>query len=273
MVARTLAARLSRPLEHLAASAEALGNGDFSARSRPAGIAEIDSVGAALDSTAIRLDELIARERAFSTDASHQLRTPLTALRLGLEVALEDPDQDPREAIQTAIGATDKLQRTIEDLLQLARDSARPTTPLDLSGLFTELEYTWGRRLADDGRELTITIHRHTPTSRASTAAVRQILAVLVDNAVSYGTGAVSVTARDAGNTLAIDVSNEGPGIMVPTEQLFTRRSPQARGHGIGLALARSLAEAEGGRLRLTQPSPPTFTLFAPSVPGTESVE
>ena len=82
-----------------------------------------------MNSTATRFDNLISRERAFSADASHQLRTPLTGLRLGLEVALDDPSHDLRSAISTAIADTDRLQRIIEDLLKLAWDeNADPFT-------------------------------------------------------------------------------------------------------------------------------------------------
>jgi len=269
LLAQILSARLSRPLENLVATADALGNGDFSARSQPAGLPEIDSVAAALNSTATRLGELVARERAFSTDASHQLRTPLTGLQLGLEVALEDPHHDHREAVRTALAATERLQRTIEDLLQLSRAPARPARALHLLEVLDELSDTWGHRLAVNGRALTISQQPYVPQSRASAAAVRQILAVLLDNALTHGLGAVTVTVRDAGQALAIDVADQGPGITVSGDQLFTRLTSNGSGHGIGLALARRLAEAEGGRLRLTRPSPPTFTLLTPTLDGT----
>jgi signal transduction histidine kinase len=265
LVARRMAARLSRPLEHLAKTADALGDGDFSTRFRPEGVPEIDSLVATLNRTASRLSDLVARERAFSADASHQLRTPLTALRLGLEVALDDPAQDPKEAIRAAISGTDRLQETVEDLLALARDSARPREPLALTPLLAEIEHAWGPRLAADDRELVVTTQPHAPVSDASAAAVRQILAVLVDNSVQHGAGTVTVTARDAGGALAVDVSDQGSGLAVPADQLFARRAPGASGHGIGLALARSLAEAEGGRLSVTRVAPPTFTLLVPA--------
>jgi signal transduction histidine kinase len=213
------------------------------------------------------MGDLLARERAFSADASHQLRTPLTGLRLGLEAALESPGQDLRAAVTAAITATDRLERTIDDLLTLARDTTRTAEPLRLADLVGELHADWHGLLANTGRPLRITVPSHPPVAVAATAAVRQILTVLLDNATRHGNGAVTVTVRDISEALAIDISDEGPGITGPPEQLFSRRSPRTDGHGIGLALARSLAEAEGGRLTLTRSAPPTFTLLLPTRP------
>ncbi len=266
LVARRQARRLAGPLEELSDAARRLGQGDFSVRTTPAAIPEIDSVGSALNSTAGRLDDMLARERSFSADASHQLRTPLTGLRLRLEAALAHPGQDLRQAITDGISAADRLEQTIEELLALARDTrSSSTTPLDLTGLLDEIAAGWHDRLAAQDRTLQVAVDPHAPVSLASTAAVRQVLTVLLDNAATHGSGTVSVAVRNAADALAIDVSDEGSGITAAEPDLFTRRSQLADGHGIGLALARSLAEAEGGRLRLTRPAPPTFTLLVPA--------
>jgi signal transduction histidine kinase len=269
LVGRRQARRLALPLEDLALGARRLGEGDFSVRSRPGGIKEIDSVGFALDSTAGRLDDLLARERAFSADASHQLRTPLAGLRLRLEAALERPDQDLRPAIAASLADADRLEATIDELLALARDAgADRADPIDLAGLLDELSPEWRGRLALEGRALEVRIESAAPDPCASAAAVRQVLAVLVDNATTHGGGTVTVTVREATGAVAIDVCDEGSGVQEPESVLFARRADFRDQHGIGLALARRLAEAEQGRLRLTRPSPPVFSLLLPSALG-----
>jgi signal transduction histidine kinase len=99
------------------------------------------------------------------------------------------------------------------------------------------------------------------PVARAAPGSVRQILDVLLSNACLHGAGAVTATVRESGSFLAVDVHDEGDGVA-DAQEAFRRRSPSADGHGIGLALASSLAHAEGGGLALRASGrAPTFTL------------
>jgi signal transduction histidine kinase len=267
LVARRQAARLAAPLEQLSAAAAGIGQGRLEAPAS-SGVPEIDGVAASLAESAHRVERTLARERAFSADASHQLRTPLAGLRLQLETALESPAQ-MRQAVTAAVEAADRLQRTMTDLLALSRDLPHGDQTLPLPDLLDELRRDHHPALADAGRRLSIVTAADLPSAAASAPAIRQVLGVLLENALRHGRGTVIVQARDAAQAVALDITDEGR-IEAP-EQLFIRRSPSATGHGIGLALARSLTEAEGGRLLLTRRAPTTFTLLLPLFTERES--
>jgi signal transduction histidine kinase len=254
-----LGRRLARPLERLAGAARRLGDGDFSVRSERAGIREVDEVGAALDATAARLDDLLRRERAFSADASHQLRTPLQALRIELE-AIELRGDAPEE-IAAALAQVDRLGGTIDTLLAAARDADRREAVADLPSLLDDAESRWRGTLAATGRPLRVRLEARDGRARASGPLVREMLDVLIGNAQRHGAGAVTLLLRQRDGWLAVDVTDEGPGFAEP-ERAFVRGAGDGEGHGIGLALARSLAEAEGGSLTIADPGPePTVRL------------
>ncbi|MGP8304208.1 sensor histidine kinase [Streptomyces inhibens] len=254
--------RLARPLEELAATAGRLETGDLGARASPSGLPEADAVAVALNRAAARIEELLRRERAFSADASHQLRTALTRVRLELESAqASGAPADPHTAMRAALESLARMETTLDDLLGLARDLPEQA-PLDVVALLDGAERRWHGELAAVGRPLRITVEEGLPEAVGSARAGRQILDVLLANALAHGSGTVTVTARDAAGVLAVDVEDEGPR---PPEgaDIFARRTGDAgsSGHGIGLALARSLAEAEGGRLIVSRRTPhPRFT-------------
>jgi signal transduction histidine kinase len=267
LVARRQAGRLVRPLVDLATAARTLGDGDLTVRAPRSGVPEIDVAAAALDDTAGRLGELLARERAFSAHASHQLRTPLTGLRLLLESAAGRGEEDVRRAAAEALDVADRLEQTIDELLTLARSSPATARPLDVDALLADLHATRVGPLGAAGRALRTTRDDTLPEVRASPGAVRQILAVLADNATVHGRGTVTVRARDAGGALALDVEDEGSGPPADAD-LFRPAAAHRPGHGLGLPLARALAEAEGGRLVLSRPGAlPRFTLVLPETP------
>jgi signal transduction histidine kinase len=259
-VAVVLARRLSAPLERLAAGARRLGEGDFGAHAPRTGVAEVDEVAGALDATAARLDDMVARERAFTADASHQLRTPLAALRIELEAMQLRGDRTPE--LEIALGQVDRLQGTVETLLAVARDAPHADAEADLAVLVDHLADRWRGPLAEASRPLRTYVGPAPALARASPAVVNEVLDVLLSNALRHGAGAVTVRVRRRETTLAVDVSDEGPGPSGEPELAFARRSGGAEGHGIGLALARSLAHAEQGRLTVERA---TFTLLLPA--------
>jgi signal transduction histidine kinase len=262
LLARWQARRLTRPIDTLVESAERLGEGDFAVRNTPSGIEELDHVGSALDRTAVRLGELIARERAFSADASHQLRTPITGLRVRVETALSTPGADLRAALEDTLGPIDRLEATVDDLLALARDTHADRSPLDLPRLLHETEDGWHAKLAALGRPLRVEIEPDIAAPPLAEPAVRQILEVLLTNALDHGAGVVTLRARQGPGAVIIDVADEGT-TYLDGSTIFDRRV--GRSTGIGLALARTLAEAEGGRLVLDRPGPhPVFRLILP---------
>jgi signal transduction histidine kinase len=265
LLARRQATRIAQPLEVLTDTARALGDGDFTVRFARSGIREADAAGAALEATASRLGDLVARERAFSSNVSHQLRTQLTALLLGVDSALSRADADLAGALRLAQRRGEQLQQTIEDLLSLARDTYRRGERLDLGELLGGVEDRWRSAFAAGGRRLILATEPNLPDTEVRAAAVRQILDVLVENALVHGAGETRVDVRDVGTGIAVEVSDEGPGLPGDPDAVFAQRDAASPAHGIGLALARSLAEAEGGRLVVRRPRPgPVFSLLLP---------
>lgn len=252
--------RLAGPLEELADTAGRLGEGDFTISNPPTGIREVDAVGSSLEATARRLGDMIARDRTFSADASHQLRTPLAALRIEVESMELGPNRPPE--VPRALAQVDRLQATIETLLAVSRGRHPERRPLDLLPILRDLEHRWTKPLAEAHRSLRIVGATPPASAVGSDEIVREILAVLVENAVVHGAGTVRVAvSEEPPGWIAVEVSDQGPGIAAAIEDVFAR-APRG-GHGMGLALAQSLAEAEGARLVLAHRSPnPVFALY-----------
>lgn len=252
------ARRLAVPMQALADAAVQLGAGDFSVRPPVSGVPEIDRTGDALSATARRLSEQMARERAFAARASHQLRTPLTRMRLELEAGLEGAPEGLESAVRDAMVTADHLSQTIDDVLALARTQHDPAQRFDVEELLSECVTQWRGSFATTDRPLRLAIDSP-PEASASRVAVRQVLQVLIDNAYRHGRGTVTLTARESGGAVAIDVADHGPAeVRLPDPD----PSP---GH-LGLAMARSIAASQGGRLLLSNDATGTrFTLLVPA--------
>ncbi|MCU1346747.1 MAG: two-component sensor histidine kinase [Acidimicrobiia bacterium] len=256
VVAQRLAARLARPVSELAAAAARLGDGGVLERPSASGVDEIDTLASVLSDSSIRVNEALARERRFSADVSHQIRTPLTGMRLRLEQAMTDNDL---LSIGDALDDVDRLERTLDHLEAFARDTIPLRSVVRLDVAARQAQERWNARAVAAGRQI-----RSTPAPpvlvRGSATGVDQVLDVLLDNALRHGEGAIDISARPVAGGGAIDVADEGSvGSGANPEHLFARR--QGDHHGIGLALARSIAEAEGGRLLVSHRQPTTFSL------------
>ena len=244
---------LSRPLAELRVDADMIGTGG-QIRSRPGtGVAEIDAIQRALVTATATRDESMERERSLSADLAHQLSTPLASLRLHIE-ADEVQGADPRR-VGELLRDVDRLQQTIDDVLTLARDDARVREPHPLASMVRASAADWEPRLVSAGRRLVVDMEPHLPWVDASPAAIRQILDVLLENALTHGEGTVRLSGARIGPGAIIAVADQGHVIANP-DTMFVRRGPDATGTGIGLALARRLAEAEDLRLILADPGP-----------------
>ncbi len=247
-----LANRLLKPVRDVKRMADAIGTGVDVRAPVASGITEIDSIIRALTVSADRIERGMERERAFSSDVSHQLRTPITGLRLTLENELEHPAANRADPIVDALRDVDGLESTIEALLTLSRDTMTQRSSTDALPVVSERMKWWRQLLESDGRDLLWSAPLFPLSLKASPRAIGEILDVLIDNARKYAYGSVTVSVEQRGLFVAFVVSDEGPGISDPSD-VFVRRAARATGTGIGLALARRLAEADGGQLVLAQ--------------------
>lgn len=261
LVARRQGERLATPVERLVASAAALGDGDFSARGQPTGVPEVDQVALALDVTATRLGALVARSQSFGADASHQLRTPLTALRLQLDAlaAAREPDEVAR-AVDAAQAEADRLESTIAELITLTTPGAETVPPLDLARVAHERAEACRALAQAQGRE--VVVHAEpSPPVPMRVAAIGQALQVLLDNALAHGRGTITVVVQPVPGGVRLGVADEGRGLppQPPPPAIAGPGNPRRDGRGRGLPLAAALVEAEGGRLVVEQPSHGAF--------------
>jgi signal transduction histidine kinase len=266
VAARSLAHRITRPIERLTLASQRLGDGDFDVRTTASGLPEIDRAVAALNSTAERLGDLVKRERHLAANASHQLRTPLTGLRMVLESGLSDPRADLRGILGQAIERADQLDGTIDELISLTRGGS-PGLPVDPAAELEAAEHRWRGVLGSAGRPLRLEVSDDLPHPVIAEAALQQILDALIENAFRHGSGVVMLRARESHGAIAFDVMDEGNGIPIGAD-IFRQGVSFGGGSGLGLALARQLAEDQGGRLLLSARIPQTqFTLLVPIAP------
>ena len=267
LIGWVIARSVTRPLRELTASASRFAGGDFSVADHvPEGPPEIRALDQTMATMAYRLDAVLSDQRRFVADASHQLRTPLTALRLRLEnlqIDLADaghgePDRDAVDALERAIGETERLTELVSNLLQLARADDHPVTEVaDLEALVRDRVDTWTAIAEDRGVELHHVAGVQPVLVRCVPGAIEQILDNLLDNALAVSSSGtdIEVEIRVSDGPVELRVIDHGPGLTdaAKTDALrrFWRGDTTRPGTGLGLAIVETLATSSGGQVTL----------------------
>jgi signal transduction histidine kinase len=255
-----LASAALRPVESMRRRAAEISRLDTGRRLPvPPARDELAQLGDTLNEMLARLQRSVERERGFVASASHELRTPLALLKGELELALREGRSvdELRAAVASAAEESDRLVQLAEDLLVLARaDQGRlpvRAEPLAAKELLSNVARRFARRAADGGRELRVDAPDDLEVN-ADRLRIEQALGNMLDNALRYGEGTVTVSARPAGGRVELHVRDDGPGfapeLLGRAFERFTRgdRARTRGGTGLGLALVEAVARAHGGR-------------------------
>ncbi|GHE45473.1 HAMP domain-containing sensor histidine kinase [Streptomyces capitiformicae] len=257
------ARRLTAPLRQLNEMASKMSDGDLTARSPVTGPQETQTLARTLNQAGERLDTLIASQRIFVADASHQLRTPLTALRLSLDNIADGVDDEfVREDVEQATAEVVRMSRLVNGLLVLARAEAKVTAaePLSLRDVIQERLDVW--RPAADERGVTITLRGSAdgrPLVLASPGHLDQVLDNVFSNALEVSPDGATITVRveSRGDEVVLSVLDEGPGMSDAEKSRAFDRFWRGQGltgksgSGLGLAVVKQLVTDDGGTVTL----------------------
>ncbi|MGK2938593.1 MAG: sensor histidine kinase [Solirubrobacteraceae bacterium] len=252
-----IAGQIARPVVRLEETARRVGEGDLGARAPVEGSAEQRTLARTFNDMTGRVQRLVASQREFVADASHQLRTPLTGLRLRLEEArAESGDPQVRDDLGAALGEVDRLAVMVAELLELSRAGERdvPGEPIALGDAVHRAAARWESEAGL--RDQRVIAAGGAGPVRASRADLDRVLDALVENALHYSPPGTTVTLTAAPGE--ITVHDEGPGLAAgETDVVFDRfhRGSAGRrgpgGTGLGLAIARELARRWDGDVTL----------------------
>jgi signal transduction histidine kinase len=257
VVAFALADSLSRPLTRLAAAAGRLGRGDLSARAeRAEGAREISDLGRSFDEMADRLEATVKAQREFVANASHQLRTPLTGMKLRLESAVDaSADEDLRRQLTAADREVDRLAEIVERLLVMARRIEQGRAgAVDVDEAVERAIDRWRDRAERAGAP--IVAEGTAGSAVGDVGELDQILDNLLDNAFVHGSGPVRIERGSRDGQACVAVEDRGPGIPPEerdrvTERFYRGQGAAPGGSGLGLAIVRELAEKSGGSVQI----------------------
>jgi signal transduction histidine kinase len=254
--------RALRPVEQIRAAVTAITSADPSQRvPEPGTDDEIGRLARTMNDMLARLEDAAARQRRFVADASHELRSPLTAIRTGLEVGLSHPDRAPWPQIAgRAVRQSQRLEDLIAQLLVLAKaDAHQPAArrqPVDLAALLADLAAT----TPAPGISIELSVPPGTATA-GNCDDLSRMFRNLLDNAVRYARRRVLITAAARPDGTIVEIADDGPGIPEEErERVFGRfvrldasREQASGSAGLGLAIAREIAAAHGATIVLTE--------------------
>lgn len=256
-----LAGTLARPLQRLAATARRVEAGDLGARAEPEGSTENREVAHAFNDMTGRLEQVLVAQREFVANASHQLRTPLTGLRLRLEAASLKAGPELADELDAAEREVERLARLLTALLTLAREGDRPPAreAISVADALERASERWNEPAARGGHRLELEC-RDPGVAAVSEEDLAIVLDNLVENALRYspGGGAVTLECGREGTEVVVAVSDEGPGLRPgEEEQVFERFARGSSGQGgpgtgLGLAIVSTLARRWGGTARIS---------------------
>ncbi|MHB1486535.1 MAG: sensor histidine kinase [Acidimicrobiales bacterium] len=259
-----VARSVTRPLRQIEFAVARLGRGDLGSRANAStGPTELRSLAASFNDMADRLEELVASQRAFVADASHQLRSPLTALRLRLENLGSDTQGEADTDIEAAVDETYRLSRIVDGLLAIARaEGTRPQRQAtELSALAQERAEAWGPLAEEKG--VTLVVSAVPTRAWAVPGYIEQVLDNLLANALEASPPGTTVTlgVESVGSVAHLSVADEGPGMSEEDRaHAFDRfwrseGNPQS-GSGLGLAIVDQLVRACVGSVTLSPARP-----------------
>lgn len=237
--------RVTRRLEKLKASVEALGAGELSARVTMEGKDEIAQLAASFNRAAARIEELLGAHKALLANASHELRTPLARIRMSIELMKEGADPARKRELERDIGELDGL---IDEILLASRlDAMRESAGferVDLLGLAAE-ECARYEEAELDGQPVTV---------HGDARLLRRMIRNLLENARRHGAPPIELRVSSTGRAAEVRVCDHGVGVPEPEREKvfepFYRRAGASEGAGLGLALVRQIARRHGGEAR-----------------------
>jgi signal transduction histidine kinase len=253
---------VTRRLRRLTELTERFAEGELDVRAEErTGAPELRSLARSYNAMAERLASALDQQRRFAADASHQLRTPLTALRLRLERARELAGLDPAESadrITAASAEADRLETLVEGLLQLSRGEGTiaSITPTDVAAIARDRVEHWRALGEESGVELAYS-GPASCTVLASASAVEQIVDNYVDNALSVSPPGSTLLVRldPSSRGATLHVLDQGPGLppgdLARAFDRFWRGRSDGEGSGLGLSIVSQLADASGATVRL----------------------